>query len=285
MIKDIITRILNMPLEQPFSKRNRYSGGTKEITIREAAPESLRHFMLETAVELGWGPSSLRDIVCRVLHTPPDAGNWSEYPNVWGEVEGLVYRCDWFKVYDIIEALHARMVKSDRSTRGKDAPQFAEALNEFFIEEGIGWQLVDGHIVTRGTEAFEAVVTQTTRTLEASERPTAAKHLHEALQDLSRRPDADLPGAVYHAMGCLECVARDLTGDSKATLGEALKRYPGLLPKPLDTALSQVWGYASNEARHVLEGREASREEAELLVGLAAALSTYLNGKQPGGQS
>jgi hypothetical protein len=48
----------------------------------------------------------------------------------------------------------------------------------------------------------------------------------------------------------------------------------------LDTALSQIWGYASNEARHVQEGRETNREEAELLVGLAAALATYLTRKQ-----
>ena len=221
------------------------------------------------------------------MRTPPDGSNWSEYPNVWGEVEGLVYGCDWFKVYDIVEALYAAMSKQDAITR-KTAPKFAhtaskfaEEMNEFFVEEGIGWQLVDGHIVTRGTEAFEAEVTEATVALQASERPTAARHLHEALQDLSRRPEADLPGAVYHAMGCLECVARDLTGDGKATLGEALKRYPGLLPKPLDTALSQIWGYASNEARHVQEGRETSREEAELLVGLAAALSTYMTRKQP----
>jgi hypothetical protein len=120
-----------------------------------------------------------------------------------------------------------------------------------------------------------------TAALKASERPTAAKHLHEALEDLSRRPEADLPGAVYHAMGSLECVARDVSGDEKATLGEILKRYPGFLPKPLDEALSKIWGYASNEARHVLEGRETNREEAELLVGLSAALSTYLDHKQP----
>ena len=281
-IEEAIENLDNpMPLHQPFSKRHRYSGGSKEITIREDAPENLRYFMLETVVELGWGPSSLRDVVCRVLRTPPDAGNWSEYPNIWGEVEGLVYRCDWFRVYDIIEAIHARMVKNDRNNHSKDAPQFAEALNEFFIEEGIGWQLVDGHIVTRGTEAFQAVVTDATAALETSERPTAARHLHEALQDLSRRPEADLPGAVYHAMGSLECVARDLSSDSNATLGEIVKRYPGLLPKPLDEALSKIWGYASNEARHVEEGREPKREEAELLVGLAAALSTYLTRKQP----
>ena len=156
---------------------------------------------------------------------------------------------------------------------------FANEINEFFIEEGIGWQLVNGQIITRGTEAFETVVTEATSALETSQRPTAAKHLHEALQDLSRRPQADLPGAAYHAMGALECVARDLSGDPKATLGEILKRHPGLLPKPLDTALSQVWGYASNEARHVLEGREISRDEAELLVGLSATVSTYLSRK------
>ena len=269
-----------MAIEQPFSKRHRYSTA-KEISIREDAPENLRYFVLQTAIDLGWAPSSLRTILCPVLRVPPDGGNWSEYPNVWVEVEGLMYRCEWYKAYDIIEAMYARFLKHDSENRQQDAPQFAEAVNSFFLEEGIGWQLVSGHIVTRGTEAFEAVVTEATAALARSERPTAAKHLHEALQDLSRRPEADLPGAVYHAMGCLECVARDLTGDTKATLGEVLKRYPGLLPKPLDTALSLIWGYASNEARHVHEGRETSREEAELLVGLATALSTYLTRKQP----
>jgi hypothetical protein len=270
-----------MPPEQPFSKRNRY-GAAKEITVREDAPANLRHFVIQAATDLEWSAFQLRDVVCRILRAVPDSSNWSEYPNVWNEVEGLVERCDWFKVYDIVEAIHAKMYKEDERYRfnTKTAAKYAEALNEFFLEEGIGWQLVDGQIVTRGTETFESVVTGSTATLEETKRPTAAKHLHEALQDFSRRPQADLPGAVYHAMGSLECVARDLTGDSKATLGEVLRRHPGLLPKPLDTALSQIWGYASNEARHVQEGRNTYREEAELLVGLSAALSTYLTRKQ-----
>jgi AbiJ N-terminal domain 4 len=268
-----------MPLQEPFSKRNRYSS-SKEINVREDAPEKLRYFVLETARKFRT-PHAVREIVCEVLRMRPDPNNWSAYPNVWGEAEGLVYECDWYRVYDIIEHLYANLADSDHEMGNQDARQFAQALNEFFVEEGIGWQLVNGQIVTRGTEAFEAVVTSATSALEVSERPTAAKHLHEALQDLSRRPQADLPGAAYHAMGALECVACDLAGDTKATLGEVLKRYPGLLPKPLDTALSQIWGYASNEARHVQEGREINREEAELLVGLAAALSTYLTRKQP----
>lgn len=264
---------------ESFSRRNRYTGTGKEIRIREDAPEGLRFALLETARELGWGPSSQRNIVCRVLRVRPDQGNWSEYPNVWSEVQDLVYGCDWFKVYDIIEALHAAMVENDEKHGGNDAGKFAEEINSYFVEEGIGWQLVDGQIVTRGTEAFERVVRDADKALKKSGRPTAASHIHEALQDLSRRPKADLPGAIYHGMGALEAIARDLTGDTKATLGEVLKRNPGLLPKPLDSALSQVWGFASNEARHVEEGHEPSREEAELIVGLAAVVATYLTKK------
>jgi len=262
--------------KQPFSKRNRYSGGPKEITIREDAPDNLRYFILETAHDLGWGPSSMRDVLCRVLHTPPDPSNWSEYPNIEGEGQTLMYGTDWYKVYDAIEHLHARMLKGDERNGTNNAEKFTEELNEFFTEEGIGWQLVDGEIVTRGTEAFEAIVSDAGEKLENTERPTAAGHLHEALQDLSRRPKPDLAGAIYHAMGCLEAVARDVTGDEKATFGEILKRYPEAVPAPLDVALSKVWGYASNEARHVQEGKKPKRSEAELIVGLAASLAGFL---------
>ena len=244
-----------------FSRRNQYAGAAKEISIREDAPEWLRETVLDATHKLGLGPSQLRTIACQALRVRPDPDNWSDYPNVWNEVQALMHECEWFKVYDIIEAIHAHFAEND-------ATSFADEINAYFVEEGIGWQLLDGQIVTRGTEAFESIVPAAVAALDDTARPTAAGHLHEALQDLSRRPTADLTGAIYHAMGALEAVARDLAGDPKATLGEVVKRNPNLLPKPLDTALSQLWGYASSEARHVLEGHEPHREEAELLVGL-----------------
>src|SRR5579864_2616196 len=126
---------------QPFSKRNRLTT-PKEIIVREDAPESLRYFVLDAAMQLGYGPSALRAILCRVLRTRPDPSNWSEYPNVWDEVQGLMYGCDWFKVYDIIEELLLSFALGDQSRGERNAVPFAEAINGFFIEEGIGWQLV-----------------------------------------------------------------------------------------------------------------------------------------------
>lgn len=265
----------------PFSKRQGYRGASLEITIREAAPDSLRMEVLESAVHLAFGPSALRSVVCRVLRVRPEPSNWSEYPNVWGEVEYLVYGCEWFRVYDIIEAIYAAMRESDdrRNVPDGTATKFAEKINEFLVDEGIGWQLVEGQVVTRGAEGFESVVTDAGAALAQSGRPTAAGHVHDALQALSRRPTPDSAAAIYHAMGALECVARDLTGDEKATLGEILKQHPDLLPKPLDAALAKVWGYASNEARHVVEGRDPNRQDAELVVGLAASVATYLTRK------
>ena len=105
---------------------------------------------------------------------------------------------------------------------------------------------------------------------------TAAQEIHEALQDLSRRPRPDITGSVQHALAALECVARDVADDSKATLGAIIKKYPGLLPPPLDAAVDKLWGFASEHGRHLREGREPAREEAELAVHVAAAVATYL---------
>jgi hypothetical protein len=181
----------------------------------------------------------------------PDPSNWSEYPNVWGEVQDLVYGCDWFKLYDIVERIRHRLEKADKNSypKTKVAAEFEQALTEFFIEQGIGWKMENGEIVTRGTEAFEAAVHHAVEALEKAGRTTTARdEIHEALADLSRRPKPDLTGAIQHGMAALECVARDACGDPKATLGDIIKRHPDLIPKPLDTAVEKAWAFASKWA-------------------------------------
>jgi len=115
--------------------------------------------------------------------------------------------------------------------------------------------------------------------LDETKRLTTQNEIHQALSDLSRRPQPDLTGAIQHALVALECIARDVCGDPKATLGNILKRYPNLVPQPLDTAVEKAWGYASEHGRHLREGREPSLEEAELLVGIASVVATYLSKK------
>ena len=77
-------------------------------------------------------------------------------------------------------------------------------------------------------------------------------------------------------MAALECVARNIVSDERPTLGKILSDNPDLFPKPLGEAIGKIWGFTSQYGRHVNEGHTPSYEEAELVVGLASALSLYL---------
>ena len=267
--------------KKPFSKRHGFKRDAKEITIWEDAPESLRHFVIDKLNEI-WSPSSIRDEICSVLHVRPNPDNWSEYPNIWDEAQSLIYNCDWFLFYDFVERCF-KQLSMFRSRRLDDesaldrAVSFENDLNEFFVDEGIGWQMIGGELAIRGSETFESNVHGAIEVLEQANRLTARDEIHEALLDLSRRPEADLTGAIQHAMAALECVARNVCGDERATLGEIIKKYPGIIPKPLDEAVSKAWGFASDMARHIREGRKPERKEVELVVGLAATVATYLS--------
>ena len=74
-------------------------------------------------------------------------------------------------------------------------------------------------------------------------------------------------------MAALECVARDVTGQS-GTLGQIVQSLA--LPRPLDTAIEKLWGFASNRARHVHEGEAITDDEAELAVSVACVVSAFL---------
>ena len=179
-------------------------------------------------------------------------------------------------MYDVVEGLVAKM---RRKASSYDASRFETEFNDFCVENGIGWKIADGVIEARGTEALEQSIQRAVATLESNALETAQRELREAIRDLSRRPDPDLTGAIHHAMAALECVARNASGDERATLGEIMKRYDDLIPQPLDRVVSKTWGFASENARHLREGQALSYEEGELIVGLSAVLCSYLSAK------
>jgi hypothetical protein len=256
-----------------FSRRHGYAPNDADIVVREEAPDELRGVIVDIAYEAGLGPHGVRSTVCRVLRRREDPSNWSAFPNVDGEARDHLDSCEWYQVYDVLEALASAV---------NDPAKFEHEINDYFRRRGIGWQLAQGRVQTRGAEAFERTVQDAREALSADHRTTAAQEIHEALHDLSRRPSPDITGSIQHALAALECVARDVTGDPKATLGAIIKKRPGLLPPPLDAAADKLWGFASEQGRHLREGRAPEREEAELAVHVAAAVATYLSKKARG---
>jgi len=260
----------------PFSRRHGFRP-RREITVREDAPEQLRAGLLGILTDMGLSFSDIRGVLCPVLHVFPDPNNWSEIPNVRDEVLGLIQRCDWYSVYDIAEACYEFWVARNR------AEEFEQRLNDLFEELGIGWQMREGQIVIRGDQEFERVVAQAGAQIEDAGLRTAKTEIEEARFDLSRRPQPDITGTIQHCMAALECVARVVSGDERATLGEIMQRHAVELgiPRPLDGAIERMWGYASEVARHLREGREPTREEAEFVLSISASVVAYLLQRRP----
>jgi len=254
-----------------FSDRHGYRAEEQEVTVREDAPEDLRFAIPLIAKDAGMVPSAMRCVVCHILLVRPDPSNWSAYPNVWDEVNELIANCPWFKVYDIAEALHANLEAYDPDR----AETFQDKLNQVFHENGIGWQMTDGRIVYRGSEVFSESTREAAEVLANTGLTAAANEIHEALRDISRRPEPDVTGAIQHAIAALECTAREVTSEPKLTLGALVPRLG--LARPLDKAVEKLWGYASERARHIREGRDVTTGEAELIVTVASALCTFLS--------
>lgn len=283
-----------------FSQRNRYAK-PPEISVREELPQKLRPPIAQIAARRV-GSKTLIQIVKAVLdpydlNPPSQVAGWVIFVGN-GDADLIVAtkmldQSAWFRVYDVIESIHRHLVRRDQQggipvEGAPHAPVFERDINRYFVNTGIGWQLVNGEIVTRGSEAFE-------RTLEVAgqelaERPTTQARIREAINDLSRRPQPDLSGAVSHAFAAMECIIGDIKYtpeeirlDKRHTFGSFLQRHPDLFPsEDLKEGFQYLWRYANNEgSRHGKEGLEPARDEVELIVSLAATLVTYLNRKHP----
>jgi hypothetical protein len=255
----------------PFSQRYGYGPATVAPSdlIRDDAPEGVRVGFLSIFEKILY-PGGLRDIVCAVLRKRPDPDNWSAYPNIWNEVQDLVHGAPWPKFYDIVEAALAAGDHYDRQ-------RATEQLNELFAEEGLAWHVVAGEVVLRTGDVTDEVVAYAVEGLRDTGRPTAATELEKAISALSKRPQADTRDAVRFAAGAMEALARDITGDRNATLGDILKRHgETLLSPPLKIAFEKIWGFCGDKARHVDEQKAPTLEEALFVVGMIGAAAAFL---------
>lgn len=252
-----------------FSKRHGFAA-TPPIQFRHDAPEGFRNAVIQAAYDqLSY--EQIRASICRTLYLAPDKGNWSDIPNIRDEVERIIQDTEWYRVYDVIEGL----VSFIERTYGYDPTvKFAHRINSIFVDTGAGWQLVAGDgIVVRGDADFEEAVHSSQTALSQTGYDVAAKEIREALGDLSRRPEADLTGAIHHALGALEATARYVS-ETNEDLGKLASKIG--LPAPLDGALKQMWGFSSNFGRHVSPTNVPTQEEAQLIVHLSSAYCRYL---------
>lgn len=263
-----------MTNQKPFSIRQ---GVRKEPSPGlEEAPDALRYFVMKHLEKAHSGYADQAAAILEdFLHRPGlRTGFYNPYnPTNWKRMYELLRDFEWWQVYDFLEFM---AVREEKNRWGNE--QFINEVNAELEKENIPYRMnYDGAIAYRGSESFAASVATATEVLVSTGRLTAANEIHKAVEDLSKRRNPDLTGAVQHAMAALECVANDVCGEEGETLGDVIKRHQDKFPEPLGTAVSKLYGFASNRGRHLTEGQEPELKEVELVVGIAATVATYLS--------
>jgi hypothetical protein len=177
----------------------------------------------------------------------------------------------WWELMDTIEKIWEETRKYSKS----DCGQFRERVNHLFELRDVNWILDEnGRLVKRLQNL--AVIEQALASTD-SEADASIEHLKKAWSLFNKRPIPDLANSVKEAVMAVESTVVGLSGESKGTLSDALKKLK--LHPALTQSLEKLYGYRG-DAPGVAHGAstppEVSRSEAELVLTVCAGLVTFL---------
>ena len=185
-------------------------------------------------------------------------------------------RAEWYEKYDLIEFL--AKIDSRALHIG-----FIENCNDALKREMAGYRIVDESIAQITSE--EEIV-EIEQALDNSSKWTPVNtHLKTSIEYFSNRENPDYRNSIKEAISAVESLCVIITGDKKATLGQALseieKKFQ--IHGALKSAFSALYGYTSDSGgiRHSLleDDITVSFEDSKFMLVSCSAFVNYLKVK------
>lgn len=203
-------------------------------------------------------------------------------PSRWEDVQKQIGSwffndAEWHDVYDLVE-FFVRDVDFD----GKQ-DQLRDVCNVLMEREGSAYRFV-GNEIGRITSEQEIAAIEEAHGLDGKYNAVGA-HIDRSLSLLSDRKNPDYRNSIKEAISAVEAACRIVTGDKKATLGEALNKIEKNgeeLHTALKGAFSKLYGYTSDEKgiRHaLLELPKIDFDHAKFMLVTCAAFVNFLASK------
>ena len=160
-----------------------------------------------------------------------------------------------------------------------DSHNYSQEINQLFQQEYVGYRFIDGEITPISDEMEVAEIEQSLDI----EFQGCRSHIKKALSFLSDREKPDYKNSIKESISAGESICQIITGDTKATLGQALKELEGkgiTIHSALKKSFASLYGYTSDEGgiRHA-EGLFESNvtfEEAKYMLVSCCAFVNYL---------
>jgi AbiJ N-terminal domain 4 len=207
----------------------------------------------------------------RPLDTVPDS-----FLAARQQLRKYFFGCEWFEVYDLLEFV------AQAVTARRDRDQLVGLCNGILEEEHSGYRFVGG-VITEITREEEVAAVEEALAYPGKLRPVAA-HLDQALRLLADKKKPDFRNSIKESVSAVEAVCRLITGDQKATLGQALKKIEGRVPlhAALGQSFDRLYGYTSDAdgIRHaLLEESSLTFDDAKFMLVSCSAFVNYLVAK------
>ncbi len=190
-------------------------------------------------------------------------------------IRDYFFGAQWHEVYDFLEFVVEVFQKSK--------PRLAEFLNSILTTEMAAYRFIDRKLIDITSEQEREMLEES---LADTRFAGVSSHLERALALLADRKQPDYRNSIKESISAVEAMARVVSGNGKATLGEALKvlEKSGKLHTALKDAFSKLYGYTNDEhgIRHaMLELPDLSQADAKYFLLSCASFVNYLKSGLP----
>lgn len=177
----------------------------------------------------------------------------------------------WYEIYDFLELLLNYF----------DSYELTERINVVLKRELSAWRFV-GNCFTQITSEQEILMIE--EALNDNQFQSVSSHLSQALQLMSDKQNPDYRNSIKESISAVESLARIITNNPNATLGQALGKIEqsGKLHPTLKSSFSALYGYTSQEngIRHAMvDEPNLSVDEAKFFLLSCTSFINYLKAK------
>lgn len=182
------------------------------------------------------------------------------------------YSAQWYEVFDFVEFCAKNGPKA-----AKDS--FIGLCNSYLERENSAYRFVSGQLTElTSQEEIEAVEEAISN---SGINSGARGHLRSALSLMNDKVNPDYRNSIKESISAVESVAKTLSGNDKATLGQALKALEknGKLHEALKSSFSALYGYTNDAEgiRHALMDEPTlTKADARFMLVSCSAFTNYL---------
>jgi hypothetical protein len=186
------------------------------------------------------------------------------------QIKKLALALDWVRFYEFLE-----FIANDPVTRAFRQDAFVKACNKVLEEELSGYRFIGSHLAPITNR--EEIATVEVAIAQSGGFAPVATHMATALARLADRPQPDCRNSIKESISAVEAACQLITGSSKATLGQALKKLA--IHPALEKGFTAIYGYTSDAdgIRHALLDESAlDADDARFFLVSCSAFTNYL---------